>query len=190
MANRNKVSIPFNLWNDSQRVDRDDMNSEPDRNVQADAAIVNIHFGSGVIPDAIEQKVLFDSDNLTQEHSSLVVSNDFDGTGIDPHLQPTDINLGEQVEVELTGAEVSGRFSVKVLVIGLDFQGVPQYDRFEFYKNEKQLTKKHYSRILTVFFNDFKGNNNCSRNRGGRVVIREVQSYQLSRDAIMSSQDL
>src|SRR5690606_38945600 len=39
-------------------------------------------------------------------------------------------------------------------------------------------------------FNDFKGNNNCSRNLGGRVVIREVQSYQLSRDSIMSSQDL
>ena len=190
MVNRNPVSVPYNLWNDAQRVDKDDMDTEQDRNVQIDAAIVNNHFGSGVVPDSIEQKVLFDSDNLTQEQSALVVSNDFDGTGIDPHDQPTDTNLGEQLEVELTGAEVSGRFSVKVLVIGLDFQGVPQYDRFEFYKNEKQVTKKHYSRILTIFFNDFKGNNNCSRNRGGSVVVREVQSYQLSRDSIMASQDV
>jgi len=190
MTNRNPVSVPYNLWNDAQRVDRDDMITEQDRNVQIDAAIVNNHFGSGVIPDSIEQKILFDSDNLTQEQSALVVSNDFDGSGIDVHDHPTDTNLGEQLEVQLTGAEVSGRFSVKVLVIGLDFQGVPQYDRFEFYKNEIQVTKKHYSRILTVFFNDFKGNNNCSRDRGGTVVIREVQSYQLSRDAIMASQDV
>lgn len=190
MTNRNSVSVPYNQWNDAQRVDRDDMNTEQDRNVQIDAGIINNHFGSGVLPDSIEQKVLFDSDDLTAEQAALVVSNDFDGTGVDPAEQPTDTNLGEQLEVELTGATVGGRASVKVLVIGLDFQGVPQYDRFEFYKNEKQLTKKHYSRILTIFFNDFKGNNNCSRNRGGRVVIREVQSYQLSRDAIMVSQDL
>ncbi len=190
MVNRNPVSVPYNLWNDAQRVDQDDLNVEQDRNIQIDAAIVNNHFGSGVVPDSIEQKVLFDSDDLTQEQSALVVSNDFDGSGIDPSAQPTDANLGEQLEIELTGALVSGRFSVKVLVIGLDFQGVPQYDRFEFYKNEKQLTKKHYSRILTIFFNDFKGNNNCSRYRGGQVVIREVQSYQLSRDSIMASQDL
>jgi len=189
MVNRSKVSVPYNQWNDAQRVDRDDMNTEQDRNVQIDSAIINNHFGSGVLPDSIEQKVLFDSDNLTQEQQALVVSNDFDGTGVDVHAQPTDINLGEQIEVELTGGEVSGRFSTKVLIVGLDFQGVPQYDRFEFYKNEIQVTKKHYSRILTVLFNDFKGNNNCSRDRGGRIVMREVQSYQLSRDGIMASQD-
>ena len=43
------------------------------------SGIINNHFGSGVIPDSIQQKVLFDSDNLTQEQSALVVSNDFDG---------------------------------------------------------------------------------------------------------------
>lgn len=189
MTNRKSISVPYNQWNDAQRVDKDDMTTEQDRNVQIDAAIINNHFGSGVLPDSVEQKVLFDSDDLTVEQAALVVSNDFDGTGIDVAQQPTDTNLGEQIEVELTNSNVGGRASVKVLIIGLDFQGVPQFDRFEFYKNEKQLTKKHYSRILTVFFNDFKGNNNCSRDRGGRVVIREVQSYQLSRDPIMVKQD-
>lgn len=190
MKNRNPVSVSFNKWSDGQRVDRDDMVTEQSRNIQIDAGIIQNHFGSGVLPDSIDQKILFDSDDLTQAQSALLVSGDFDGTGLDPKTQPTDSNLGEQLEVELTGAYVGGRFSVKVLVIGLDFQGQPQYDRFEFYKNEKQLSKKHYTRILSIFFNDFKGNNNCSRALGGRITVKEVQSYQLSRDAISVAQDL
>lgn len=190
MTNRKPVSVPSNNWIDAQRVDVDDMNTEQSRNVQIDAAIINNHFGSGVLPDSIEQKVLFDTDNLSQEQAALIVSGDFDGTGMTPTEQPTDSLLGEQLEVELTGADVYGRFSTKVVIIGLDFQGNTQYDRFEFYRNEKQVTKKHYARILTILFNDFKGNNNCSNYRGGRVVIREVQSFQLSRDALAVAQDL
>ena len=56
--NRSKVSVPYNQWSDAQRVDRDDMNTEQDRNVQIDGAIINNHFGSGVLPDSIEQKIL------------------------------------------------------------------------------------------------------------------------------------
>ena len=190
MTIRLPVSVIHNRWHDAQRVDRGDMDTEQDRNVQTDAAIVNNHLGSGVVPDNITQNIIFDSDNLTSAQASLLSSGDFDGSGLQAQNQPSDSNLGNQLEVELTGTSAFGRLSTKVLIVGLDFQNVPQYDRFVFYRDEKQVTRKHYSRILGIFFNDFKGNNNCSRTLGGRIVIREVTSLQLSRDPKMIAQDV
>jgi hypothetical protein len=198
MTIRKQVSYIHNRWYDGQRVDQVDMTVEQDRNVSKDASIIQNHFGSGVLPSASIQKVLFDTDNLFPDQVALIASNDFDGTGLRPLAQPTDLSLGNQFEVELTDSDpdlngpstVGGRLSTKVLVIGLDFQGNLQYDRFYFYRKEKQVTKKHYAQILTVFFNDFYGNNNCSRQLGGRVIIRETESFQLSRDGLMIAQDV
>lgn len=190
MTVRIPVSTIQNYWNDGQRVDKTDMDVEQLRNSQTTSAIVNNHFGSGVLPYSQTQTILFDSDDLTSAQAALVSSNDFDGTGLDPHDQPGDTQLGNQIEVELTGTSAFGRLSTKVLIVGLDFEGTPQYDRFIFHKNEKQVSTKHYSQILSIFFNDFKGNNNCSRNLGGRIVIREAASFQLSRDPIMIAQDV
>jgi len=106
------------------------------------------------------------------------------------HSQPSDTTLGNQIEVELTGSDVLGRLSVKVLIVGLSFDGELQMDRMYFYVNEKQVTSKHYAEVLTIMFNDFKGNNNCSRALGGRIVMREANSFQLSRDAKMVAQDI
>lgn len=190
MTKRLDVSVVHNLWNDGQRVDKTDLVLEQNRNVQTDAAIINNHFGSGVLPAGLQQNVLFDSDNLTAIQAALVAANNFDGTGLSMHAQPSDLNLGNQLEIELTGSEVMGRLSVKVVVIGLSFDDTVQMDRFYFYKNGKQTTSRHYKRILCVFFNDFKGNNNCSRSLGGRAVIRETASFQLSTDPVMVSQDV
>lgn len=198
MTTRKPVSYTFNRFYDSQRVDQDDMDVEQDRHVNKDASIVQNHFGSGVLPTASVQKILFDTDNLFPDQVALIASNDFDGTGLRPFAQPTDNTLGNQLEVQLTDSteilngttSVGGRFSTKVLIIGLDFQGNIQYDRLYFYKKEKQVTQKHYALILSVFFNDFYGNNNCSRQLGGRVIIRETNSFQLSRDPIMIAQDV
>jgi hypothetical protein len=184
------VSSIFARWHDAQRVDQQDMTVEQTRHVQTDASTVNNHFGSGVLPSSPTQIVLFDSDDLTGEQAALLAANDFDGTGLQAHQQPSDSNLGNQLEIELTGSSVFGRLSTKVLIMGLDFEGTPQMDRLYFYRNEKQVTARHYSRILGIFFYDFKGNNNCSRNNGGRITIKEAASYQLSRDAVMVAQDL
>lgn len=188
------------LWSDGQQVDQEDMITESDRNVQIDASIIQNHFGSGVLPFASTQNVVFDTDNLFSDQAALIASNDFDGTGLRPWAQPSDAILGNQLEVELSDSETQsvdqrfvaagGRLCVKVLIIGLDFQGNLQYDRFYFYKKEKQATKKHYAKILSIFTNDFLGNNNCSRSLGGRVVIRETSAFQLSRDGIMIAQDV
>jgi hypothetical protein len=190
MTVRVPVSSIFARWHDAQRVDQVDMTVEQTRHVQTDAATLNNHFGSGVLPSSPIQNVLFDSDDLTGEQAALLAAHDFDGTGMQAHQQPSDTNLGNQLEVELTDSTVFGRLSTKVLIMGLDFENTPQMDRLYFHRNEKQVTSRHYTRILGIFFYDFKGNNNCSRNMGGRITIKEAASYQLSRDSIMVAQDL
>ena len=190
MINRKDISLIHNRWHDGQRVDRSDMNVEQERNIQTDAAIVHHHFGSGVLLSSPQQNILFDSDNLDSTQASLVAAGNFDGTGIDPHQQPSDVSLGNQIEISLTDSAVFGRLSVKVAIIGLSFDDSLQMERMYFYRNEKQVTSKHYKRILTILFNDFKGNNNCSRNLGGRIVIKETLPFQLSRDALMKAQDV
>ena len=190
MTIRNQVSVIENKWSDAQRVDKNDLDTEQTHNNQIDAAIIQNHFGSGVLLESPEQRMLFDSTKLTAEQAALLAANNFDGTGLDFHAQPSDINLGNQLEVELVGSSVFGRLQVKVLIIGLSFDGTLIMDRLTFRKNEKQVTPNHYKRLLTVLFNDFKGNNNCSRNQGGEVYIREVAPFELSRDSIMVAQDV
>jgi hypothetical protein len=192
------VSQTYNRWSDGQQVNEADMNIEQLRNVNVDAGIINNHFGSGVLPNAPNQRILLDTDDLSADQVILISSNDFDGTGINTTLQPQDTVLGNQLEIELTDSDpilngnsgAFGRLSSKILVVGLDFNSNIQYDALYFYKKEKQITRKHYTKILSVFFNDFYGNKNCSRQLGGRFVIREAKSYQLSRDVIAISQDL
>jgi hypothetical protein len=192
----NSVSKTQVLWQDGQLVDMTDMIVEQDRNVAIDASIIQNHFGSGVIPSASLPKTLFDTDNLFPDQVSLIASHNFDGTGLQPAAQPTDNVQGNQLQIELSDSTVNGmclvagRLSVKVLIIGLDFQGNIQYDRLYFYRKETQVTKKHYSNILSIFFNDFLGNQNCSRELGGRIIVKEASDFQLSRDPIMIAQDV
>lgn len=190
MTKRIPVSQLQNLWHDAQTVDKNDLETEQNYNNQTNAAIVNNFFGSGVLVSSAQQNVLFDSDNLDVVQAAQEASHSFDGTGIDIAIQPSDNNLGNQLEIELTNSDVFGRLNTKVLIIGLSFNGSLIYDRLTFNRNEKQVTSNHYKKILSLIFNDFKGNNNCSRNNGGRIIIREASSFQLSRDPIMVSQDV
>lgn len=190
MTKRVPVSTIRNNWHDAQRVDVKDMNVEQTSYLSNEAAIVNNHLGSGIVPFSAIQTVLFDSDDLTEEQASLLAAGNFDGTGLQAHVQPSDTTLGNLLAVELSDSTVFGRFSVKVLVVGLNFNSEPQYERFTFHRNEIQVGKKHFARILGIFFNDFKGNNNCSRDFGGTITIKEAASYQLSRDSLMISQDV
>ena len=198
MTIRNPVSFPYNIWYDGQQVDQQDLTLEQNRNLGTDASIIQNHFGTGVLPHSYVQTVLFDTDNLFPDQASLIQTNSFDGTGLLPTTQPSDTILGNQLEVQLLDdsvvlngpTTVGGRLCTKVLIIGLDFQSNPQYERLAFYRKEKQVTKKHYTEILSIFFNDFYGNNNCSRQLGGRVIIREAASFEISRDPIMISQDV
>ena len=190
MTLRLPPSIVENIWADAKRVSEKDMKVEQNHTDQTIAALANNHFGSGVIPNTLEQNVLFDSDSLSADQIALIAANIFDGTGIQVTTQPSDSNLGNQIEVTLSDSDAKGRKCVKVAFVGLSFDGELHVERFSFYKNETQVTSKHYKQILSVFFNDFKGNSNCSRALGGRITIKEAKSFQISKDSVMVAQDV
>jgi hypothetical protein len=201
MTIRLPVSTIQNNWTDAQKVDMSDMSIEQENMNGNFAAIVQNMFGSGVLLESPTPVVLWDSDNLSAVQAALQAANNLDGTGLTPTTQPTDTLLGNQLSIEYTNSSIDqtskssqanaiGRNYVKLLIIGLDFEGNLQYDRFEFHKKETQTTYRHYARILTIILNGFDGNNNCSGSCGGRLIIKEALPYELNRDAIMVAQDV
>lgn len=190
MTTRLPVSSLKNKWSDAQTVDLSDMNTEQSSNNNVQAAIVQNFFGSGVLLENPTPIIIYDTEAMSEADSALVAAMNFDGTGITPQSQPTDTQEGNQLAVVLSDSAVYGRHAVKILIIGISFDGELQYDRFEFHKNETQTTNKHYSRVLTIIFNNYKGNNNCSSTFGGRIIIREAEPFELNRDAVMVAQDV
>jgi hypothetical protein len=174
------VSALQNIWSDSQNVSDTNLTLEQNYNNQIQSGIINNHFGTGVLPDALTQHILFDSSLAT----GLL-----DGVAISPQAQPTDNNDGNQLQVSLTNSQATGTRTVKVLIIGLDFQSNLQYDTFVFNKNESQFSSKHYTTILTIMLNDFTGISSQSFNLGGEIVISEANPLTLSRDCKMIAQD-
>jgi hypothetical protein len=181
MTQRKPVSSVQNAWFDSEQVGSDQMNTEQNYNNAIQAAIINNQVGQGVLPGNLIQNVLF---------NSLLVSGPLDGMNISAQNQPSDPSLGNQLEVTLTGSSAAGQKTVKVAIIGLDFNENLQYDTFVFRTNESQYTQKHYTNVLVILFNDFIGATAQSFNLGGQIVISEAKPFTISRDAIMSSQDV
>jgi len=201
MTTRIPVSSLQNNWADGQKVDLSDMNVEQDNTNGNFSAIVQNMFGSGVLLENPIPTVLFDTDNLSAVQAQLQAANNLDGTGLSPATQPSDTLLGNQLSIEYADSSIAqttkpslakafGRYNVKVLIIGLDFEGNLQYDRFEFHKKETQTTFRHYTNILTILLSGFDGNNNCSACWGGRIIIREALPLELNRDAMVVGQDI
>jgi len=187
MTKRNPVSAIKNIWFDAEQVDDSDLTLEQGYNDTIQSGIINNHIGSGVLPEALVQNVLFDSS---------LVSGYLDGdaraaSNTDYRIsQPTDSNFGNQLEIELTNSLAAGRKTVKIAVIGLDFESNLQFETFVFKTNEIQVGQKHFTKILVLLFNDFIGDPSLSLNLGGRIVIREANPMTLSRSAIMLAQDV
>ncbi len=180
MTKRTPVSATKNIWFDGQQVDDTDLTLEQEANDIISSSIINNHIGSGVLPDKAVQKVLFDSS---------VVSGFLDGIAIVPQDQPSDTNLGNQLEISLTGSKAASRKTVKLAVLGLDFKGDLQYETFIFRTNEAQVSRKHFTQILILLINDLIGNASLSMNLGGELVIREARPMTLSRQPLMVAQD-
>lgn len=178
---RISISSKQNIWSDAQSVDDEDLQLEQDHTGQLFSSLIGNHIGTGVLPEALSQPVIFDSS----------LSGDLlDGKSILPQAQPSDSNNGNQLEIELLGSLVAGKKTIKLVIIGLDFQNSLQYDTFTFARNERQLTKKHYRSILSILINDFIGAPLQSFNLGGRIIVRESTPMTLSRDSIMIAQDV
>lgn len=174
------VSAPQNIWFDSEDVDDSDLTLEQDFNNQIQTGIINNHFGSGILPDTLNQVILFDSNLAT----GLL-----DGKPISAQAQPADNQYGNQLSVALTGSMAAGTRTVKVLIIGLNFEQNLQYDALTFHTNETQITSQHYVSVLTILFNDFIGSASQSFNLGGRIVISDTAPVTLSRDCVMVAQN-
>src|SRR5690606_22111085 len=181
MIKRNLVNSSQNIWFDTQKVDNDDLSLEQDHDAVITSAIVNNHIGTGIVPETLEQNVIFDSTG----YIGLL-----DGLAISAQNQPTDNNIGNQLEVSLVNSKVGGRRSVKVAIIGLDFEGNLKYETFTFKTNEVQVGKKHFTKVLVLLFNDFVGDPNVSLNLGGTVTIKQVKPMTLSRDTLMVAQNM
>ena len=181
MTKRTPISAKQNIWFDSQQVDNTDLSLEQNYNSSITSSIISNHIGEGVLPEVLIEKIIF---------NSILVSGFLDGKPIYSQHQPSDNNFGNQLQINLTGSIASVRRSVKIAIIGLDFENNLQYETFYFKTNESQITKKHFTKVLTLLFNDFIGNPNLSMNLGGKVTITEARPLALSRDAIMSAQDV
>jgi hypothetical protein len=183
MTKRTPVSAQQNVWFDAQAVDDIDLTLEQNYNNTIESSIINNHVGSGVLPEVLIQNVIFDS-LLAQSIGFL------DGIAVYPQNQPVDTNYGNQLEISLTDSNVAGRKAVKLAIIGLDFESNLQYEIFYFKHNEIQISRKHFTQVLVILFNDFIGDPNYSFNLGGRIIIREAQPLTLSRSTIMVAQDV
>lgn len=181
MTKRSPVSFEQNIFTNAELVDDDDLSLEQTHNDVIDASIINNHIGTGLLSEVLVPNVLFDSS---------LASGFLDGTIVETQTQPSDNNLGNQLEIALSGSNAGGKRDVKVGVIGLDFQSNLQYETFVFKTNEIQVSKKHFTKILLLLFNDFVGDPSLSFNLGGRLVISEAPPMTLSRDPIMVSQDV
>jgi hypothetical protein len=181
MTKQLPVSALEPIFFDAMQVDETDLTTEQQANDAITSSIINNQFGSGVLAQTLEPKVIFDS--------SLTGNAFLDGYAISAQNQPSDITLGNQLVISLTNSTASGQRQVKVCIIGLDFQDNLQYEIFYFKTNETQISKKHFTNVLTILFNDFVGNQSTSFNLGGQIVISEAQAMALSRDVIMLAQD-
>jgi hypothetical protein len=181
MTKRTPVSAQKNIWFDAQQVDNTDLTLEQQYNDTVESSIINNHIGYGVIPEVLVQNVLFDS---------TLTTGLLDGVAVYTQNQPADNNLGNQLEINLTGSKAAGNRTVKVAIIGLDFQSELQYETFVFKTNESQISRKHFTKILLILFNDFIGDPDLSFNLGGVITIKEASPMSLSRAPIMVAQDL
>ena len=181
MTKRSPVSAPKPIWYDSQQVDETDLTTQQNADATIESSILNNHIGTGVLPENLVQPVIFDSSLITGF---------LDGLAISPQFQPTDNSLGDQLAITLTGSNATMYRTVKVGIIGLDFQSNLQYETFYFKTNETQVTDLHFVKVLVLLFNDLRGNPTLSFNLGGELVISQAQPMELSRDPVMISQQV
>ena len=107
MPIRNPVSAPQNIWFNSQQVDDVDLTLEQNYNNTITSAIVNNQIGTGVLPEALEQNIIFDS---------TLVSGFLDGVALYAQNQPTDSNFGNQLEISLSNSIVAPLTAAPFLV--------------------------------------------------------------------------
>lgn len=180
MTDKINVAAPANIWYDAEPVSSTELQLEQQYNLATTTSTINNQFGNGAVFETLLPNIIF---------NSTLTTGSLDGQGIAPQNQPSDPTLGNQLSITLSNSLAASNRSVKIAIIGLDFNENLQYDTFTFHTNETQYTAKHYTNVLTILFNDFIGPPTLSFNLGGQVIIQETSPFTISREAIMVAQD-
>ena len=187
---------------DGQNIDEDDLDLEQGAWHGSLASNTDFLAGSGVEQEFAVQRVLFSSDNVPASISTLITTQNFDGEPIYPtdsfgntvYLQTSDTVEGNQLEVTISDASLEGAAIARVYVFGLIFGGAYTQEVLTFDRNESQVTRNYFNRIVAIMTQDLFGNQNViidgfkSRNAGGKLTIKEALAMTVARDTIMASQ--
>jgi len=194
--------LPRNNWFDGQQITETDMDVEQIAWHDGLAAVADHTTGSGVEKEFATQPILFDSDNVPSSIQGLIDTENFDGEpiyetdsfGETVFIQPSDVAEGAQLEIEISGSELDGAPSLKIYIFGTIFGGNFVQEVLTFEKNESQVTKNYFTKMIAFMTQDLFGNQNtiitgtACRNNGGRLRILESSQMAVVRDEIMAEQ--
>jgi hypothetical protein len=133
MKSRVSSVLPKANFYDGQKITEADLDAEQLHNQSVAGGIINDFHGSGIVKESLfESNILLDtsSPGLYAKESFPNLSKDtillgrYDGLPIKLDLQPSDVDYGNRLEVELIGASVGGRVQTKVLIVGFAFSSL------------------------------------------------------------------
>lgn len=176
---------------DGQNLTVDDFIAEQNAWTVTSANNTDVIIGSGIKKEFSTQRVLFDLSLAPSNVILLVDNEEFDGEPIyhtDTILQPSDAVEGNQLEVQITGANISGSRKIKFFIFGLSINDKFVYESIEFNNNGSKTTKTYFTKITAFVTQNFRGNQYGCENVGGNIKIMEAMPYSICPDHIMIEQ--
>lgn len=200
---------------DGQRVTESDLDTEQIHKISVTSDMVVDFHGSGVVnSNPFAKTILLDTrfpgkyvEDSDDENESKedIESGEYDGKPIYFDKQPSDTIRGNRLVLDLVDADVIGRKTVRVLLLGYAFDGINEVGQLvaeviEFKENSSVLTKHYYRQVISILFNNFSGgtgethivaskdSENLITTTGGYMVVREAEALKVYPDTEMSYQ--
>lgn len=193
---------------DGQRITEEDLRQDQNYFRDAVSGISHDRGSFGVIDRKKDSDyVLLDLKNISLQNKSYdyIYSGIFDGKTVFVDNQPSDTVFGCRIEVSLIESTSMGRFSTKVLIVGLCFNdldesGSIQYEILDFKENGSIVSKNYYTKILCISTNNYSGGL-IDSNKGSfdsfknltetsNILIKEAKPLSVFSDTINFSQTM
>ena len=214
MKSRVSSVLPKANFYDGQKITEADLDSEQLHNQSVSGGIINDFHGSGIVRESLfESNILLDtaSPGLYAKEGFPNLSKDtillgrYDGLPLKLDIQPSDVEYGNRLEVELLGASVGGKVQTKVLIVGFAFsslsgRGQLVSEVLSFKKNEVLISKHYYKEVVSVILNNFSGGTgrteysslkdslNVISENSGHLIIRESEPLKVFPKSSISDQ--
>ena len=202
MSKNSRENLPRVNFFDGQRVTESNLDTEQIHHRNLASNIILDFHQNGVVRDSIfESRVLFDTSSPSEfteepnESETKIGAGNYDGTAIYFDRQPSDTVYGNRLEITASNLGVGGRLKARVLILGLRYsstktQGELITEIVEFDSNETKLTDNYYTRVISVFFNNFSGGSGKSEyssfvdsvqtnENDGKIVFRESEPLKV-----------